>query len=121
MTASDNVLRLGLTRKDVAVNAALEAMVDRRPTLVRGRSVDGSFDYLVDGAPFIVTRLTGSGVETRLSPGVAATALCVEGSAVVTCADRTETLSAGRAALVAADDHGAVVRADGLTVVARVS
>ncbi len=121
MTASDNVLRLGLTRKDVAVDAALEAMTDRRPTLVRGGSADGSFDYSVVGAPFVVTRLKGTGVEVRLSPGVAATALCVEGSAVVTSADVTETLTAGRAALMFADDDGAVVRADGLTVLARVS
>jgi mannose-6-phosphate isomerase len=121
MTASDNVLRLGLTRKHVAVDAALAAMVDRPPTLVLGGTADGLSDYAVDGAPFAITRLSGPGAEVRVPPGVAATALCIAGSAVVSTADRTEALAPGTAALVTADDDGIVVRSDGLTVVARVS
>jgi len=119
MTASDNVLRLGLTQKHIAVSDALAAMLDRDPTVVRGRSEEGIVRYAVDGAPFEVMLVSGVGNEVAVASGDAATVLCIEGSAVVESAGRTESLVPGRAALVAAHDGGAVVRVDGRAVVAR--
>jgi len=118
MTASDNVLRLGLTAKTVAVAEALAAMVDRGPTVLRGRDGDGVAVYGTDDAPFEVSRCRGAGVQVVVPEGVAATVLCVEGSALVECDGRVEALHPGRAALVSDADGGAVVRADGLCVVA---
>ena len=118
MTASDNVLRLGLTVKHVAVDAALGAMTAAAPTILRGQAGDGVSVYSADGAPFAVRRTEGVGVELQVPSGTAATALCVEGSAVVECDGRTESLLPGQAALVGAHDGGAVVRADGSLVLA---
>jgi len=77
--------------------------------------------YSADGAPFVVRRTEGAGVELQVPSGTAATALCVEGSAVVECDGRTESLLPGQAALVGAHDGGAVVRADGSVVLASVA
>jgi mannose-6-phosphate isomerase len=118
MTASDNVLRLGLTQKHVAVDAALGAMTADAPTILRGQAEDGVSVYHADGAPFVVRRTEGDGVELQVPTGTAATALCVTGSAVVECAGRTESLRPGQAALIGRHDGGAVVRADGSTVLA---
>jgi mannose-6-phosphate isomerase len=118
MTASDNVLRLGLTPKHVAVVDALAAMRDRGPTVVRGRPADGVVTYETDDAPFTVTLASGSDVELALAAG-AATVLCVEGSTMIESDGRTESLVPGRAALLSAHDGGAVVWVDGRTVVAR--
>ena len=121
MTASDNVLRLGLTQKHVAVADGLAAMRDCGPTVVRGRTADGIVGYDAEGAPFTVTLASGTDIEVAVEAGAAATVLCVEGTAVVECDGRTESLVPGRAALVADRDGGAVVRVDGRTVVARVA
>ena len=121
MTASDNVLRLGLTVKHVAVDAALGAMTPAAPTILRGQAGDCVSVYSADGAPFVVRRTEGVGVELQVPSGTAATALCVEGSAVVECDGRTESLLPGQAALVGAHDGGAVVRADGSVVLASVA
>jgi len=121
MTASDNVLRLGLTVKHVAVDAALGAMTPAAPTILRGQAGDCVSVYSADGAPFVVRRTEGVGVELQVPSGTAATALCVEGSAVVECDGRSESLLPGQAALVGAHDGGAVVRADGSVVLASVA
>jgi mannose-6-phosphate isomerase len=118
MTASDNVLRLGLTQKHVAVEAALGAIVPEPPTVLRGQDGPGISVYAVEGAPFEVRRTQGDGIELQVPAGTAATVLCVEGSAVVECDGRTVSLLPGRAALVSSHDAGAVVRADGRTIVA---
>ena len=120
MTASDNVLRLGLTQKHVAVADGLAAMLDRGPTVVRGRPPDGVVAYEADDAPFTVTLAAGPDVELAVAAG-AATVLCVEGSTTIESEGRTESLVPGRAALLSAHDGGAVVRVDGRTVIARVA
>jgi mannose-6-phosphate isomerase len=121
MTASDNVLRLGLTRKHVAVDAALGAMLDRVPTVVRGQEGDGVAVYGSVDAPFVVLRTQGAAVSIDVPPGRATTVLCLEGSAVVECAGRTAPVQPGRAVLLPGLDGDAVVHADGVTIVASAS
>lgn len=118
MTASDNVLRLGLTGKTVAVDAALAALrPDLRPEPLRASPIelpDGGKlrRYQPAGAPFEVTWLSG-GVATfdvhryRL-------VLATSGEVVVRDGCELElTLAPGQAAAVTAVDGSLTVSARG--------
>lgn len=118
MTASDNVLRLGLTGKTVATEAALEAMrPELRPEPLRPSPVelaDGGTvrHYRPEGAPFSVAWLTG-GSETFSSP-VYRLVLATSGQVVVRdgC-DAELRLRPGQAAAVLASDGAVNVSAGG--------
>ncbi|MCH9815815.1 MAG: mannose-6-phosphate isomerase, class I [Actinomycetia bacterium] len=70
MTSSDNVLRLGLTSKQVAVDAALTALrLDEQETILRSPH-DGH--YAVPGAPFSVDFLTDSATDSQAGRNQAA-------------------------------------------------
>jgi mannose-6-phosphate isomerase len=118
MTASDNVLRLGLTAKQLAVPEALAAVSSVAPTVVRATPDHGAALYFADGSPFLVARLQGPGSSWTIPPHLAATVLAVEGEATVTTIGGARTLSAGRAVLVTPFDGGADVSSDGLAVIA---
>ncbi|MBK6762562.1 MAG: mannose-6-phosphate isomerase, class I [Micrococcales bacterium] len=113
MTNSDNVLRLGLTTKTVAVDAALAAMsVAARPHLVARQSVQGVDTYAPQGAPFIVKVLTGT--RAVAATGAGRTLLCLDGTVTVAGL----SLAAGEALLLGPDDPDAEVKADGRAVLA---
>lgn len=114
MTASDNVLRLGLTSKTVAVDAALAALsVSAQPCPVEPVVVGGVGSYAPQGAPFAVDSI--SDVTFTAQAGAARTALCLTGS--VRAGD--VELSAGDAILVDAHAPDLSLVVDGQAVVAR--
>ncbi len=123
MTASDNVLRLGLTNKVVAVDAALAALrLDLRPQRLEPPSValpDGGHvrEYEPEGGPFRVTAMTEGAVEFA-EPSYRLV-LSVVGQATVSVAGRDVTLNAGEAAAVLDDDGPMIVAAGAATFVAR--
>ncbi len=79
MTASDNVLRLGLTTKTVAVDAALGALsVFGQPHACDPEQVHGVRTYAPAGAPFRVDMLEDTSFAAE--SGAARTVLCLEGS-----------------------------------------
>lgn len=113
MTNSDNVLRLGLTSKTVAVDEALAAAdVAGEPYVCEPVARAGLRRYEPPGAPFRVTlvedaRFTAVG-------GRARTILCLEATASVAGVE----LQPGQAALVAAEHPDVDILADGRVVVA---
>jgi mannose-6-phosphate isomerase len=113
MTNSDNVLRLGLTSKTVAIDAALAALsVDAQPHPQDPPEVDGVRTYAAPGAPFVVRVVSDATVGA--GTGVARTVLCLTG---LTHVDGV-TLQPGEAVLAEAADPGLRIRAEGRTVVA---
>jgi mannose-6-phosphate isomerase len=113
MTSSDNVLRLGLTRKDVAVDAALAAVdLHAEPHPCAPHRHDGMLTYAPPGAPFAVDLLEDT--RTRLAGGTARIVACLTGRAEV----GEVALAPGDAALLQ-DDAAVTVTAEGRTVVAR--
>ena len=79
MTASDNVLRLGLTSKTVAVDAALGALsVFGQPHPCDPEESDGVRTYAPAGAPFRVDMVEDASFTA--GTGDARTVLCLEGS-----------------------------------------
>ena len=68
MTASDNVLRLGLTSKTVAIDAALAALsVSGQPRPVEPEQTAGVATYAPQGAPFSVVSVADA--DSRPRPG----------------------------------------------------
>jgi mannose-6-phosphate isomerase len=118
MTASDNVLRLGLTTKQVAVPEALAAVSGAEPTMLRAATAEGVSLLLADGAPFLVVRLTGAGCTWTVPPHTSATVLAVDGPAVVTSTVTEQVLTPGRAALLSPADGTTTVSTDGHAVIA---
>jgi mannose-6-phosphate isomerase len=116
MTASDNVLRLGLTAKPVAVAEALEAVNGMTPTVLRLADPDGASVYFADDSPFVVVRLSRS--TWSVPAHTAATVLAVEGRVTVTTHAAELLVEPGRAVLLSPSDGGAHVVAEGLAVVA---
>lgn len=113
MNSSDNVLRLGLTSKVVAVDAALEALdVTAQPHPCRPQERDGVRRYAPQGAPFAVEVLRSS--HTVAHRGRARTVVCLEGTADV----GPTRLGPGEAVLLDAGDASVTVAADGRAVVA---
>lgn len=108
MTASDNVLRLGLTGKRVAVDEALMALrEDSDPHFLSGESevhlgVESRVEYRPAGAAFDVVLLEGRA--TVLPTGAYRCVLCLDGQATVTNADVSVTLHPGQACAILAGE-----------------
>ncbi len=114
MTNSDNVLRLGLTTKTIAVDAALAAMsVAAQPHVVAGESADGVDTYAPPGAPFVAQMVTST--STTAATGAGRTLLCLAGTVTVA----GTPLAAGDAVLLSPGDPDAEVQVDGRAVLAR--
>lgn len=114
MTSSDNVLRLGLTSKTIAVDEALAAVdLGARPLRCPPAVSDGVSTYAPEGAPFEVQFIRDAAVDAVR--GHARIVLCLEGRATV----GGESLRPGEAMLLDADDPEATVRVDGAAAVAR--
>jgi len=112
MTSCDNVLRLGLTAKPIAVEAGVAALdPSRSPEVIRGSDVHG--DYECDLMPFQVTRVEHTSAEL----GRGAIALALEGSITVTSALGSLEARAGQAVYVE-DDAAWKLAADGVCYVA---
>ncbi len=114
MTNSDNVLRLGLTSKVIAVDPALEALdVTAQPhpcvPLVQG----GTSRFAHAGAPFEVLLVHDDSV--RAAAGSARTIVCLAGT--VTTQDGV--LRPGEAMLLCAEDEAVDVAVAGRAVLAR--
>ncbi len=113
MTSSDNVLRLGLTSKPVALADALQAIrEDRAPARFPGPMSQVS----PAGAPFSVHVVRD---ERVTSEGGYRLVLVIEGSAVITCGQDELNLKAGEAAAVLAAEPMITVRIDGHGVIVR--
>lgn len=113
MTNSDNVLRLGLTSKTIAVNAALEALdVTAQPHPCDPQDVAGVRTYLAPGAPFTVKVLQDA--KEVAATGHARIVVCLKGE--VTVAD--SGLSLGQGALLEAHEPDVLVSADGVAILA---
>lgn len=108
MTASDNVLRLGMTPKAIALDEGLSAVdPDATPQVLPGPAGgidDGSatVDYRPAGAPFKVTLVRESSAHS--AGGKYRLALCLSGTANVSVGPAIVELSAGQAAVVLADE-----------------
>ncbi|MEZ5117154.1 MAG: mannose-6-phosphate isomerase, class I [Candidatus Nanopelagicales bacterium] len=117
MTSSDNVLRLGLTPKVVAVDEALAAFDPAAvPQLLRVDADEPVHAYRWPGAPFHVTRVRGA--STVGDPGRARLVLGVDGRTVVTTGGATHDLAPGSALVALADEPGITVQALGTAFVA---
>ncbi|MDO8309923.1 MAG: mannose-6-phosphate isomerase, class I [Actinomycetota bacterium] len=113
MTSSDNVLRLGLTAKDVFVEEALAALApDRVPVLA---SAPSGAPIAPRGAPFSATMLRSGSLE--IESGQYRIVLLIEGSARVSTSLADVELRMGTAAVLAAPDPSAHVTVDGLAAV----
>jgi mannose-6-phosphate isomerase len=131
MNSSDNVLRLGLTSKTVAVQRALACLDDDQSVVVERGPEDGVYD--ISGAPFTVVMIAGASstvldkgptdsdgpVESTVAGGKYRLILAVEGAAQVTIAAQQFTLGVGDALAVPAVAQDARVQADGTVMVAR--
>jgi mannose-6-phosphate isomerase len=118
MTSSDNVLRLGLTPKVVAVAEALEATDQSLVPEVLPRLPGPLQRYEVPGAPFVVTRLHGPvGVPAscRVEAGAWAVLLAVHGSASVLVGGARHALRRGEAAVLPPHAGPAEVEAEGVS------
>ena len=114
MTSSDNVLRLGLTSKTVAVDEALGALdVAAQPHACPAEHSAGVDRYAPAGAPFTVDLLERT--STSAAGGRARIVLCLSGSTTVSGL----TLQPGEAALLAADDAEVTISVQGTAVMAR--
>jgi mannose-6-phosphate isomerase len=114
MSASDNVLRLGLTTKAVSVDHALEALSVDAQSHACAPVLDGGVSlYAPPGAPFSVRLVRGD--RAAAPTGVARTILCLEGAVDV----EGSRLEQGKAVLLAADDPAVHVVADGVAVISQ--
>ena len=114
MVNSDNVLRLGLTTKTIAVDAALAAMsTTAQPHPLSPPVTDGVAPYAPEGAPFAVDLLSNTSLVA--GGGQARIIVCLEGRALVGDA----ALMPGDGALLAAQDPAVDIKAEGRAVVAR--
>jgi mannose-6-phosphate isomerase len=112
MTSSDNVLRLGLTGKTIAIEEALAAVrLDRSPQLISGRDAE---PIAPEGMPFDVV-ITDSA--HALATGRHRTVVALEGEALIsTGASPAVRLPEGRAAIWSPDEPDALVRPGGRVV-----
>jgi mannose-6-phosphate isomerase len=108
MTSSDNVLRLGLTGKEIAIDEALQALhTDRRPVLITGPG-----GKTASGAPFTVTLQRG--VAEKLGSGHYRVVLAVDGPVRVSIGSHRTELAIGQALLIPAADPEAVVASEAM-------
>ncbi|HAM22236.1 MAG TPA: mannose-6-phosphate isomerase, class I [Actinobacteria bacterium] len=123
MTASDNVLRLGLTPKTIAVDEALDALdpsltpqpMSGEPTPLPSGGTHRH--YAPAGAPFIVDWI-GDGSFTAIA-GDYRLVLAVSSSVTVATGGTEIVLSQGQAAAVLADEGDVLVTTTGAAVIAR--
>ena len=114
MTASDNVLRLGMTPKRIALAEALAAVdPDARPQRL-GDSSDaaGTIDYRPTAAPFEVVALRASAASA--AAGAYRLVLAVAGEVSVSAGGEDVVLAPGEAAVVLATEPEIQVAASGL-------
>lgn len=97
MVSCDNVLRLGLTPKEIAVEAALSAL---NPVGVGVLIKDASAEYYTSGMPFSVNKVTDDA-----SIPAHSTVVCVAGTATIFGPEGTAQLSQGEAALIDDSDQ----------------
>lgn len=123
MVASDNVFRLGLTPKTVAVDEALAALdVDLDPVTLSppaeaiGESGIGR-SYAPEGSPFEV-RSVESGALT-VDSGTYRLILVARGSATVSTSEDRLEVNQGEAVVVMADEPAVLVEAPGHTFIAQ--
>ena len=118
MTSSDNVLRLGLTGKRVAVAEALSALRDDGdPHFLSGesrmrRGVESQVDYQPEDAAFHLTLLESG--QMTLATGGYRCVLCLEGETTVQGPDGEVVLLPGQACAVLAEEPGVTVGSTGL-------
>lgn len=116
MTSSDNVVRLGLTPKEVRIEQALAALkADRSPLLLPAAAT-----LHPPGAPFSVTLLRAE--DQVLPTGSYRLVIAIEGEAQVRLGDGSSAgppLHGGTALVAAADDPDLQVHATGLTALVR--
>ena len=119
MTSSDNVLRLGLTPKTVAIDEALAALdVGAAPVVLRATAGGrGTRELEPAGAPFHVTWLAES--TAAMAPGTTRLALAVEGRTVVRSRGREVSLAPGSAVAALPGDGTLEITTGGLVVLAR--
>ncbi len=115
MTSSDNVLRLGLTSKTVAVPYALAALEPARSAVVARSPASGRYSFA--GAPFSVTVAATDGVESP--SGRYRLVLALEGRSSVVTNSRRYDLSPGDALAIPAASGVATVSVAGQAVVVR--
>lgn len=114
MTNSDNVLRLGLTSKTVAVADALGALDLRaQPHPCDPQDVDGIRTYAPQGAPFSVDVVRDATIE--VPTGHARIAVCLDGN--MTAGD--QVLGKGEALLVESGEATMHLAVTGVAIVAR--
>ena len=117
MTSSDNVLRLGLTGKRVAVDEALLALrEDSDPHFLSGESevhlgVESRVEYRPAGAAFEVTLVEHN--SAHLPTGSYRCVLCLDGEATVTGQDASVVLHPGQACAILAGEADVSVRSRG--------
>jgi mannose-6-phosphate isomerase len=123
MTASDNVLRLGLTAKEIAIAEALEAIRDDGDPHFLGADSSvylghvNRFDYHTDRAPFTTTVVRDSSI---VQPDDAyRLVLCLGGETVVSQADRVLVLHPGQACAILASTGVADITVSGTAAVIR--
>ena len=113
MTNSDNVLRLGLTTKTIAVDAALAALsLHGQPHPLSPPQIDGVVSYAPQDAPFRVDMVSAAGC--RAESGQARIVVGLQGRTTV--AD--VALQPGEGILLAAAEPAIDVHAEGRAVVA---
>lgn len=117
MTNSDNVLRLGLTPKHVAVAETLMALrPDLSPVAIEQSDSAPQAEYRPDGAPFEVIALRGH--ESSFASGRYRLVLSVAGEIRIRCGDESLSLDAGEAAVVLGQEPDLHVMAHGTAYVA---
>lgn len=125
MTKSDNVLRLGLTSKPTAVEAALEIASVEPVQEVPPRSVDGARVFAPEGAAFDLFDFSSDGrrLGFELPPAAYRVVLALEGRCWVRVGDSEIECQTGQACVVRSDpsDRGRaiLVETDGRAVAAR--
>ncbi len=108
MTSSDNVLRLGLTNKEIAVADALRAIrPDAAPVVLRQLGPKQA-----PAAPFRADLQRG--VDAKLQPGSYRVVIAIDGPVEVDLQGETLALAIGQGALIPASDPMAQVRSESM-------
>lgn len=117
MVSSDNVFRLGLTPKTVAVDEALASLdVDLEPITLE--PIAGNEQtYAPDGSPFIVRSIERG--ETTAKSGEYRLILATEGPATVTAGNESVTAIQGQAIVLLADEPDALVETEAQAFIAQ--
>lgn len=121
MTSSDNVLRLGLTSKRIAVDEAIVALRDEGEPHFLGADVQMDHghpvmtSYRPYSAPFAAEFLRSSGLVAR--SGGYRCVVCIAGETTIICGDEALTLQQGQGCAILADEPDAQIEADGSAAV----